>query len=118
MTLSEHPSRESAVTNSEPDLRRALTGVQELLVMSMLMLDRHDVDEVIDVLAHAVEAVTRCQLVRVTFRRDQEWVSRPPANRRGRASGPVDARSSRTMGTSGRAQGPSRPCQDHRVSWS
>ncbi|MDX6298439.1 MAG: hypothetical protein QOI51_2296, partial [Nocardioidaceae bacterium] len=46
--------------------------------MSMLMLDRHDVDEVIDVLVHSVEAVTRCQLVRVTFQRDQEWISWPP----------------------------------------
>jgi hypothetical protein len=66
------------LTNSEPNLRRALTGLQELLVMSMLMLDRHDVDEVIDVLVHSVEAVTRCQLVRVTFQRDQEWISWPP----------------------------------------
>ncbi|MET0859604.1 MAG: helix-turn-helix domain-containing protein [Microbacterium sp.] len=66
------------MTNSEPHLRRALTGLHELVVMSMLMLDRHDVDEVIDVLAHAVGAVTRCELVRVTFQRDQEWVSWPP----------------------------------------
>lgn len=78
MTLSGHDSREEAVPNSEPDLRRALTGLQELVVMSMLMLDRHDVDEVIDVLAHAVESVTRCQLVHVTFQRHREWTSWPP----------------------------------------
>lgn len=78
MTLSEPPSPDTAGTHAELDLRRALTGLHELLVMSMLMLDRHDVDEVLDVLAHAVESVTRCQLVHVTFRRHQEWTSWPP----------------------------------------
>lgn len=78
MTLSEHRSTESAVANGELDLRRALTGLQELLVMSMLMLDRHDVDEVIKVLANSVESVTRCQLVHVTFQRHREWISWPP----------------------------------------
>lgn len=81
MSLSEPSSREASVTSSEPDLRRALTGLQELLVMSMLMLDRHDVDEVIDVLAHAVESVTRCQLVRVTFLRNRNWTSWPARQR-------------------------------------
>jgi hypothetical protein len=78
MTFSGPSSTERAASNAEPALRGALTGLQELLVMSMLMLDRHDVDEVIDVLAHAVEAVTRCQLVSVTFHRDQGWISWPP----------------------------------------
>ncbi len=77
MAFSEPAASDITDTNGEPDLRRALTGLQELLVMSMLMLDRHDVDEVIGVLTHAVEAVTRCQLVRVTFHRDQGWSSWP-----------------------------------------
>ena len=36
------------------DLERALTGLHELLVMSLTMLQRHDVDGVIDVLARGV----------------------------------------------------------------
>ena len=72
MTLSEPPSTETAATDNELDLRRALTGLHELLVMSMLKLDRHDVDEVINVLKREVESVTGCQLVHVTFQRDRE----------------------------------------------
>ena len=78
MTLSEPPSTETAATDNELDLRRALTGLHELLVMSTLMLDRHDVDEVIEVLAHAVESVTGCQLVHDTFQRHHEWTTWPP----------------------------------------
>lgn len=48
--------------------------------MSMLKLDRHDVDEVIEVLTHAVESVTGCQLVHVTFRRHQKWTTWPPGH--------------------------------------
>ena len=80
MTFSEPPSTETAATDNELDLRRALTGLHELLVMSMLMLDRHDVDEVIEVLATAVESVTGCQLVHVTFQRHHEWTTWPPGH--------------------------------------
>ena len=80
MTLSEPPSTETAATDNELDLRRALTGLHELLVMSTLMLDRHDVDEVIEVLAHAVESVTGCQLVHDTFQRHHEWTTWPPGH--------------------------------------
>ncbi|QNF95822.1 MEDS domain-containing protein [Janibacter sp. YB324] len=89
-----------------------------LLVMSMLMLDRHDVDEVIEVLAHAVESVTGCQLVHVTFQRHQKWTTWPPGTRRRRAWGPGNARSSRITATIGRVRPPSRRCPAHRVSWS
>lgn len=80
MTVSEPASTETAAENDELDVRRALTGLHELLVMSMLMLDRHDVDEVLDVLAHEVESVTRCQLVYVTFERRQKWTTWPPGH--------------------------------------
>lgn len=80
MTLPEPPATEAAVANDDLDLRRALTGLHELLVLSMLMLDRHDVDEVIEVLAPAVESVTRCQLVHVTFQRHEEWTTWPPGH--------------------------------------
>lgn len=78
MTLSEPPSPETAATDNELDLRRAPTGLHGLLVVSMLILDRHDVDEVIEVLAHAVESVTGCQLVHVTFQRHQKWTTLAP----------------------------------------
>ena len=80
MTLSEPPSPETAATDNELDLRRAPTGLHGLLVVSMLILDRHDVDEVIEVLAHAVESVTGCQLVHVTFQRHQKWTTWPPGH--------------------------------------
>ena len=118
MTLSEAPSTETAATDNELDLRRALTGLHELLVMSTLMLDRHDVDEVIEVLAHAVESVTGCQLVHDTFQRHHEWTTWPPGTRRRRACGPGNARSSRITATIGRVRPPSGRCPAHRVSWS
>ena len=80
MTVSEPASTETAAENDELDVRRALTGLLKLLVMSMLMLGRHDVDEVLDVLAHEVESVTRSQLVYVTFERRQKWTTSPPGH--------------------------------------
>ncbi|WP_067434613.1 PucR family transcriptional regulator [Nocardioides jensenii] len=60
------------------DLEHALTGLHELLVMSLTMLQRHDVDGVIDVLARGVESATGCTLVHVNFQRHQEWTTLPP----------------------------------------
>jgi hypothetical protein len=77
MTVPEPASTGTVAKTGELDLRRALTGLHELLVMSMAMLQRHDVDEVINVLAHAVESVTGCQLVHVTFQRHREWITLP-----------------------------------------
>jgi hypothetical protein len=45
----------------------------------MLMLDRHTVDEVLQVLDSSVEAVTGCALVLVLFRQHGEWTTWPPA---------------------------------------
>ncbi|MDX6234733.1 MAG: hypothetical protein QOH68_3851 [Nocardioidaceae bacterium] len=59
------------------DLRRTLNGVQELLVLSLLMLDRHTAEEVLQVLASSVESVTECALVLVLFRRHDEWMTWP-----------------------------------------
>jgi hypothetical protein len=78
MTLCGARSTESAVPNGELDPRRALTGLQELLVMSVRMFDRHDVDGVVEVLASSVESVTRCRLVRITFQCHREWTCWPP----------------------------------------
>lgn len=77
MTVPEPASTGTVAKTGELDLRRVLTGLHELLVMSMAMLQRHDVDEVINVLAHAVESVTGCQLVHVTFQRHREWITLP-----------------------------------------
>ncbi len=77
MTVPEPASTGTVAKTGELDLRRALTGLHELLVLSMAMLQRHDVDEVINVLAHAVESVTGCQLVHVTFQRHREWITLP-----------------------------------------
>ncbi len=59
------------------DLRRTLNGAQELLVLSLLMLDRHTVEEVLQVLASTVESVTGCTLVLVLFRRHDDWMTWP-----------------------------------------
>jgi hypothetical protein len=59
------------------DLRRALTGLQELLVLSMVMFDHHDVEQVLTVLAGSVRSVTRCDLVQVRLHRQDGWVSWP-----------------------------------------
>lgn len=77
MTVSEPASTVTVAKTGELDLRRALASLDELLVMSMAMLQRHDVDEVVNVLALAVESVTGCQLVHVTFLRNREWITLP-----------------------------------------
>ena len=66
------------VPDDQLDLRRTLNGVQELLVLSMLMLDRHTVEEVLQVLASSVESVTGCVLVLVLFRLHGDWTTWPP----------------------------------------
>ena len=78
MTVCEPATTGAVVSTGELDLRRALTGLDGLLVMSMAMMQRHDVDEVINVLKREVESVTGCQLVHVTFQRDWEWITLPP----------------------------------------
>jgi hypothetical protein len=59
------------------DLGRALHGVQELLDLAMLMLDRHDVDGILHLLARSVRSVTRCDLVQVRLFRAGVWTSWP-----------------------------------------
>lgn len=61
----------------ERDLRRTLNGIQELLALSLSMLDRHDVEEVLQVLAGSVESVTGCALVLVRFRLHDNWATWP-----------------------------------------
>ncbi|NNG34129.1 PucR family transcriptional regulator [Nakamurella aerolata] len=78
MTVSEPASTRTVADIDGLDLERALTGLHELLVMSVTMLQRHDVDGVIDVLARGVESVTGCTLVHVSFQRHQEWTTLPP----------------------------------------
>ena len=78
MTVCEPATTGTVVPTGELDLRRALTGLDGLLVMSMAMMQRHDVDGVIDALARGVESATGCTLVHVTFQRHQEWTTLPP----------------------------------------
>lgn len=78
MTVCEPATTGTVVPSGELDLRRALTGLDGLLVMSMAMMQRHDVDEVINVLKREVESVTGCQLVHVIFQRHREWITLPP----------------------------------------
>ena len=47
-----------------------MTGLQELMVLSMLMFDRHHVEGVMRVFASSVRAVTGCELVEVRRRRE------------------------------------------------
>ena len=61
----------------ELDERRTLTGLQELMVLSMLMFDRHHVEGVMRVFASSVRAVTGCELVEVRRRRGNTWISWP-----------------------------------------
>lgn len=105
MTVCEPATTGTDVPTGELDLRRALTGLDGLLVMSMALMQRHDVDEVINVLKREVESVTGCQLVHVTFQRHREWITLPPGSqrsRRNRAPQPVNGYSCRTTATPGR----------------
>lgn len=105
MTVSEPASTGTVAKTGELDLRRALASLDELLVMSMAMLQRHDVDEVVNVLALAVESVTGCQLVHVTFLRNREWITLPTGEltRPAKLSPqPVNGYSCRTTATPGR----------------
>ncbi|WP_322921743.1 PucR family transcriptional regulator [Nocardioides renjunii] len=61
--------------------------------MSLLRLDSHDVDEVLDVLGQAVESVTGCQLVQATFQRHEQWTTWPP----GQATKPSLGSGDRTL---------------------
>src|SRR4029453_4444340 len=61
----------------ELDVRRTLTGLQELMVLSMLMFARHQVEGVMRVFASSVRAVTGCELVEVRRRRGNTWISWP-----------------------------------------
>lgn len=54
-----------------------MTGLQELMVLSMLMFDRHQVEGVMRVFASSVRAVTGCELVEVRRRRGNTWISWP-----------------------------------------
>lgn len=54
-----------------------MTGLQELMVLSMLMFDRNQVEGVLRVFASSVRAVTGCELVEVRRRRGNTWISWP-----------------------------------------
>jgi hypothetical protein len=59
------------------DLRRTSNGLRELLDLSLLILDRDEVEEVLQVLDSSVESVTGCSLGLVRFRRHDGWTTWP-----------------------------------------
>jgi sugar diacid utilization regulator len=60
------------------ELRRTINGLQELMVLSTLLFDRHNVDDVLEVLRGSVTSMTGCTLVEMSMHLGDKWIRWPP----------------------------------------
>ena len=104
-------------TGDELDVRRTLNGLQELMVLSMLMFDRHHVEGVMRVFASSVRAVTGCELVEVRRRRGNTWISWPGPGLAVPEPEPVPTQSSSRTVRTGGALPRSRHSPEHPAAW-